>query len=63
MDDYKLILGHEPSAKTREVCNRLNGLADQLHRESPELTQHEIWSIIEEVANAVMAKREKPATN
>lgn len=60
MENYRLILGHEPDQKTREACDRLNELAEQLHSESPELTQYEIWSIIEEAVIAVFAKRNQP---
>lgn len=61
MNDYSAILGHEPDEKSRQVLDRLEALAQRLHDESPELTQREIWEIIDEAAKAVIAKRHREA--
>ena len=60
-DDYSAILGHEPSEKARQTLDRLEALAQRLHDESPDLTEFEVWQIIDEAAKAVIAKRHKEA--
>ena len=65
MNDYTAILGHEPTERTRKTLDRLEALAQKLREDSPDMTEFEAWSILEEAAEAVIAKRKtrEAATN
>lgn len=57
MKEYTEILGHEPDEKTKQCLDRLNAMADQFHKEHPDISMPEVWEILYEAACVVKAKR------